>query len=279
MVAPDSDLERLELCAPCVLHREIRPPSPRSKATVCAVTRGNIAEIAATAFVALFIVLLSVRTIGYRGEQCSGGEGVSQSPLKDKALSTFVDQNPPFQLRAKMEFRVRKHVRFSTANSARCWLVDSSFILIVPLAEIEHGYKLMARSFATQTSRFRPDRQPPESKTRRRQCLRRASCRGSIVSVVALVVAIVILALIVIVAIVVTVVAATRDDRSTDCIENERTRIRLALEVEHVIERICKPVDGSRTLGRSNRAIDEAELPIVLDEAKHRGLVSQACDR
>ena len=39
----------------------IRPPTPRSKATICAVTRGNIAELAATAFVALLIVLLSVR--------------------------------------------------------------------------------------------------------------------------------------------------------------------------------------------------------------------------
>src|ERR1700730_9884106 len=71
------------------------------------------------------------------------------------------------------------------------------------------------------------------------------------------------------------VVAVTRDDRSGDRIEDERTRIRLALEVEHVIERICIPVDGSRPCGRSSRAIDEAELPIVLDETKHRGLVSQ----
>jgi hypothetical protein len=28
-----------------------------------------------------------------------GGEGVSQSPLKDKAFSTFLDRNPPFELR------------------------------------------------------------------------------------------------------------------------------------------------------------------------------------
>ncbi len=49
-------------------HRDIPPPTPRSEATVCAVTGGNIAELAATAFVALLIVLLSVRTIGYRGE-------------------------------------------------------------------------------------------------------------------------------------------------------------------------------------------------------------------
>ncbi len=31
----------------------------------------------------------------------SGGESVSQSPLKEKAFSTFLDQNPPFELRTK----------------------------------------------------------------------------------------------------------------------------------------------------------------------------------
>jgi hypothetical protein len=34
-------------------------------------------------------------SIGY------GGEGVSQSPLKDQAFSTFLDQNPPFELPPK----------------------------------------------------------------------------------------------------------------------------------------------------------------------------------
>jgi len=48
------------------------------------VTGGNIAELAATTFVALLVVLLSVRTIGYKGEQDSGGESVSQSPLMQK---------------------------------------------------------------------------------------------------------------------------------------------------------------------------------------------------
>jgi hypothetical protein len=95
------DFERLEPCPPSVLHREIRPPTPRSEATVCAVTRGNITEPAATAFVALLTVLLSVRTIGYSGEQWSGGESVSQSLLKDKAFSTFLDQNLPFELPEK----------------------------------------------------------------------------------------------------------------------------------------------------------------------------------
>ena len=65
-------------------HRDIPPPTPRSGGTVCAVTGGNIAELAATAFVAPLVVLLSDRTIGFRGEQCGGGESVSQSPLTYK---------------------------------------------------------------------------------------------------------------------------------------------------------------------------------------------------
>jgi len=50
------DFERLEPRPPCVLHREIRPPTPRSEATVYEVTKGNIAKQAATALVALLIV-------------------------------------------------------------------------------------------------------------------------------------------------------------------------------------------------------------------------------
>jgi hypothetical protein len=50
------------------------------------------------------LVLLSVRTIGYKGHQCSGGESVSQCPLKTRAFSTFLDQNPPFELQPKMAF-------------------------------------------------------------------------------------------------------------------------------------------------------------------------------
>ena len=92
---------RKMVCPPSVLHREIRPPIPRSKPTICAVTRGNIAELAATTFVALIIALLSVRTIEYTGAQRGGGESVSQSPLKDRAFLFFLDQNPPFELRPK----------------------------------------------------------------------------------------------------------------------------------------------------------------------------------
>ena len=70
-------------------QRDVPPPTPRSEPTVSAVTGGNIAELAATAFVAPLVVLLSVRTIGYRGEQCCGGESVSQSPLKDNAFRRY----------------------------------------------------------------------------------------------------------------------------------------------------------------------------------------------
>ena len=72
------DVDELEPC-PSVLHPEIRPPTPRLEATVCAVTKGNIAELAATAFVALLIVLLPVRTIGYRGNGAVA-ERVSVNP-------------------------------------------------------------------------------------------------------------------------------------------------------------------------------------------------------
>jgi hypothetical protein len=37
-----------------------------------------------------------VRRIMIQGQ--AGGESVSQSLLKDKAFSTFLDQNPPFEL-------------------------------------------------------------------------------------------------------------------------------------------------------------------------------------
>jgi hypothetical protein len=67
--------------------------------------RGNIAELAATALPPHSLFCCRFETIGYKEEQCGGGEGVSQSPLKDKAFSTFLDQNPPFELRAKMVFR------------------------------------------------------------------------------------------------------------------------------------------------------------------------------
>jgi hypothetical protein len=37
------------------------------------------------------------------GSDEAGGESVSQSPLKDQAFSTFLDQNPPFELPTEIE--------------------------------------------------------------------------------------------------------------------------------------------------------------------------------
>src|SRR5260370_31106010 len=49
---------------------------------------------------------IQLECFGFSG--MSGGEGVSQSPLKDGAFSTFQNQNPPFELRRKMGFRLRQ---------------------------------------------------------------------------------------------------------------------------------------------------------------------------
>jgi len=49
-----------------------------------------------------------------RATNCAtGGEGVSQSPLKDKALSIFRDQNSPFELRPGGKFFQRLHFTLS----------------------------------------------------------------------------------------------------------------------------------------------------------------------
>ena len=45
---------------------------------------------------------ISLESEGY------GGEGVSQPPLKEKVFSTFLDQNPPFELRPENGFRFRQ---------------------------------------------------------------------------------------------------------------------------------------------------------------------------
>jgi len=56
-------------------------------------------------------------SIGY------GGDGVSQSPLKDKVFSTFPDQNPPFELPSE------NGISPSTKASPAQWLaIDNSAI-------------------------------------------------------------------------------------------------------------------------------------------------------
>lgn len=51
-------------------------------------------------FAALFAQLDTV-------EKQSGGESVSQPPLKDQAFSTILDQNPRFELRPEMGIPAR----------------------------------------------------------------------------------------------------------------------------------------------------------------------------
>jgi hypothetical protein len=46
-----------------------------------------------------------------------GGEGVSQSPLKDKAYSTFLGQKPPFELRRKLAFRLQSFHEINRGSS------------------------------------------------------------------------------------------------------------------------------------------------------------------
>jgi hypothetical protein len=102
------------------------------------VTRGNIGKLVATAFARLLIVLLSVRTIGYTGEQRCGGESVSQSPLKDQAFSTFLDQNSPFELRPKWNSTFDKNLcRSMGRHRQHCHQETSeSQIAIAPLGLI-----------------------------------------------------------------------------------------------------------------------------------------------
>src|SRR6266566_7901865 len=46
----------------------------------------------------------------------AGGESVSQLPLKDKAFSTFLDQNPPFELPPKWNSAFDKNLSRSMAR-------------------------------------------------------------------------------------------------------------------------------------------------------------------
>jgi hypothetical protein len=52
-------------------------------------------------------------------KQC-GGEGVSQSPLKDKAFAAFPGRNPPFELRRKMGFASDKSLWRRLQEALRC---------------------------------------------------------------------------------------------------------------------------------------------------------------
>ena len=71
----------------------MRPPKPRPEATVCTVPRGNIAELIATALSPYSLFLLSLRTMGYRGEQCSGGRTLLRTHGENYSLREELAQN------------------------------------------------------------------------------------------------------------------------------------------------------------------------------------------
>jgi hypothetical protein len=49
-------------------------------------------------------------------QKAAGGESVSQSPLNNKAFSTFLDQNPPFELPPKWNSAFDKNLSRSMAR-------------------------------------------------------------------------------------------------------------------------------------------------------------------
>ncbi len=71
-------------------------------------------------------------SIGY------GGESVSQSPLKDKPFSTFLDRNPPFELTEKADFAFDKSLsRPMARHRQQCHQATSERqIAIAPLSLI-----------------------------------------------------------------------------------------------------------------------------------------------
>jgi hypothetical protein len=73
----------------------------------------------------------------WRRKSCSGGEGVSQSPLKDKAFLIFLDQNPPLEPRPEKGFRkspsrpMARHVQCHQATSQRQTAVAPLLLIAV----------------------------------------------------------------------------------------------------------------------------------------------------
>jgi hypothetical protein len=72
------------------------------------VSLAELSELVPTAFALLLIVLLSVRTVGHKGEQCCGGESVSQSPFERYCIFDLPRTKPTVWATAKMEFRLRQ---------------------------------------------------------------------------------------------------------------------------------------------------------------------------
>jgi hypothetical protein len=80
-------------------------------------------KLGATPCVALPIALLPGRTIGYRGEQRSGGESVGQSPLKKYFdLATHRSENG-FRLPTKVCSVIIMEARCGAVAGALLWLL------------------------------------------------------------------------------------------------------------------------------------------------------------
>ena len=69
------DVERFEL-AGHLFSREMHPPNPRPESTACAVTRATSRNWPQPPLSRYSLFLLSLRTMGYKGEQCSGGRSI-----------------------------------------------------------------------------------------------------------------------------------------------------------------------------------------------------------
>jgi hypothetical protein len=65
------------------------------------------------------------------------------------------------------------------------------------------------------------------------------------------------------------------DDGAGDGFENQLALVPPVVEFEHIDKRAADAVDRTGPWGRCAGAIDEAEVPIILDKAQDRGLVGQ----
>jgi len=87
------------------------------------------------------------RKVGVQN-RANGGESVSQSPLKDKALSTFLDQNPPFELRRKPAFRFQSFHEIHRGSS-KYWPNPSISVAV----DSRVGWRLPSEGKVTRSNR------------------------------------------------------------------------------------------------------------------------------
>jgi len=75
------------------LPRKIHPPNLLPKATVCAAIRATSRTSRNSLYRANPLFLLSIRIMGYRGEECSGGRTVLEPTAKNYSLREELAQN------------------------------------------------------------------------------------------------------------------------------------------------------------------------------------------